>query len=157
MAADHRVAEDVEAPDRARGLEDGAEPGLGASVSGPAGHVGPADDDLASVEAEEAGDAAEQGRLPRPVRADQAGQGARCDADGDVVDRRDGAEGLAGAARFARGAGHSCFRHSVRTVLAVPPQPLVNAVPNNGVGLHEAILPAHMLGSWIPLWFVGEK
>ena len=33
----------------------------------------------------------------------------------------------------------------------------VNAVPNRGVGLHEAILPAHMLGSWIPLWFVRRE
>ena len=33
----------------------------------------------------------------------------------------------------------------------------VNAVPNRGVGLHEAIRPAHMLGIWIPLWFVREK
>ena len=69
----------------------------------------------------------------------------------------DGAEGLADAARFARGVGHACVRHSVDTLLDDPPQPLVNAVPNSGVGLHEAILPAHMLGSWIPLWFVGEK
>ena len=123
----------------------------------PAGHARPAYEDFAPVETEEAGDATEQRRLTGPVRADQAGQGTGRDAEGDVVHRLDGAEGLADAARVARGVGHSCFRHSVGTVLDEPPQPLVNAVPNSGVGLHEAILPAHMLGSWIPLWFVGEK
>ena len=95
--------------------------------------------------------------FPGAVRADQAGQGTRRDAEGDVVHGLDGAEGLADAARFARGVGDSYVRHSVDTLLDEPPHLLVNAVPNSGVGLHEAILPAHMLGRWIPLWFVGEK
>ena len=66
MAADHHVAEDVETPDRAGGLEDGAEPRLGGIGERSSCHGRPVDQDLATVESEEAGDATEQRRLAGP-------------------------------------------------------------------------------------------
>jgi len=33
----------------------------------------------------------------------------------------------------------------------------LNAAPKRARGLHEAILPAHMLFIWMALWFFGPK
>ena len=68
----------------------------------------------------------------------------------DVVDRRDRAEHLRDAADLTgevRGAGLVVGELDYRR----------NAAPNRALGLHEAILPAHMLSIWIPLWFRGPK
>ena len=81
----------------------------------------------------------------------------RCDAEGDVVDGGDGAEGLPDAVDLAGVRRSPCLRHVSRARTGRASYLFVNAVPNRGVGLHEAIRPAHMLGSWIPLWFVRRE
>jgi len=103
VAADHRIAEDVEVLERPRRLEDGAEPCLRAPVSRPARDVLAFDDDAAEVDAQQAGDASEQRRFASPVRADQARQRRAPYGEADVVDRRDGAERLRDAANLAGG------------------------------------------------------
>jgi hypothetical protein len=142
MTPHHCVLEHIEARDGASGLKDGCEPDLRAAMGRPRRHVLAVHHDPPAVDRGLAGDACEQRRLACAVGADEARQRPLVDADVEVGNRGDGAEGLADAARLAG----SCGRQRLR-----------NAAPNSGLGWHDVIRPAHMLDNWMPLWLVLEK
>jgi len=86
VAADHRVPEHVEPGDRRRRLEDGREPSPSPPVRRPRRHVLPLKDDAPGIVTPEAGDAVEERGLPGAVGADQAGERAGLDVEGDLGD-----------------------------------------------------------------------
>ncbi len=100
---DRGVVEHVELGERAGGLEHRRQPVPGAAMRGPAGDVLPLDAHDPAVDEVEPRDTAEQRRLSRAVRADEARQRGRGDVERDVVDRLDSAERFRDARELAGG------------------------------------------------------
>ena len=119
VCSDGGVVEHVELGERARRLEHRRQPVPGAAMRRPAGDVVPVDSHDAAVDEVEPRDAAEQGRLSRPVRTDEARQRAGGDVQRDVVDRPDRAERLRDARELA---GELLLRLRVRAGERPPPR-----------------------------------
>ena len=97
VCPDGSVVEHVELRERARRLEDRGEPVAGTAMRRPARDVAAADAHVARVHGVQAGDAAEERRLPGAVRSDQAGERAGRDVERHVIDGPDRTEGLGNA------------------------------------------------------------
>src|SRR6185437_17142665 len=122
MSADQHVLERRHAGKDARRLEGAqqAEPGNGARRA--ADQRGAEKGDIAAIDRKEIGDEVEERRLAGPVGADERGQAAFRNGEGDIVDGAQAAEGLAQPANLQ---GRRAHRPppSARRRISVPKMP----------------------------------
>jgi hypothetical protein len=116
VCPDGSVVEHVELRERARRLEDRGEPMAGTAMRRPVRNVAAAYAHVARLHEVEAGDAAEERRLPGAVRSDQAGERAGRDVERHVIDRPDRTEGFRNVDELASGlvTGLRCERDGSR-------------------------------------------